>query len=50
MPLGPVKIVAIGSPSTAGEGGIAPYTCRLEGALRDPRNWPSNGADQFKNA
>jgi lysophospholipase L1-like esterase len=46
---GPVKIVAIGSSSTAGEGGIAPYPCRLEGALRDPNNWPSNGADQFKN-
>jgi lysophospholipase L1-like esterase len=46
---GPVKIVAIGSSSTAGEGGIAPYPCRLEAALRDPNNWPSNGADQFKN-
>jgi lysophospholipase L1-like esterase len=46
---GPVKIVAIGSSSTAGEGGIAPYPCRLEGALRDPNNWPSKGADQFKN-
>jgi lysophospholipase L1-like esterase len=46
---GPVKIVAIGSSSTAGEGGIAPYPCRLEGALRDANNWPSNGADQFKN-
>ena len=46
---GPVKIVAIGSSSTAGEGGIAPYPCRLEGALRNPNNWPSNGADQFKN-
>ena len=46
---GPIKIVAIGSSSTAGEGGIAPYPCRLEGALRDPNNWPSNGADRFKN-
>ena len=46
---GPVKIVAIGSSSTAGEGGIAPYPCRLEGALRNPSNWPANGADQFKN-
>jgi lysophospholipase L1-like esterase len=46
---GPVKIVAIGSSSTAGEGGIAPYPCRLEGALRDPNNWPSSGADRFKN-
>jgi hypothetical protein len=45
---GPVKIVAIGSSSTAGEGGIAPYPCRLELALRDPNNWP-NGADKFKN-
>jgi lysophospholipase L1-like esterase len=46
---GPVKIVTIGSSSTAGEGGIAPYPCRLEQALRDSNNWPSNGADQFKN-
>jgi lysophospholipase L1-like esterase len=46
---GPVRIVTIGSSSTAGEGGIAPYPCRLEGALRDPNNWPSKGADQFKN-
>jgi hypothetical protein len=46
---GPVKIVAIGSSSTAGEGGIAPYCCRLESALRNSDNWPSNGADQFKN-
>jgi hypothetical protein len=45
---GPVKIVAIGSSSTAGEGGIAPYPCRLEGTLRDPNNWP-NGANRFKN-
>jgi hypothetical protein len=45
---GSVKIVAIGSSSTAGEGGIAPYPCRLELALRDPNNWP-NGADKFKN-
>ena len=45
---GPVKIVAIGSSSTAGEGGIAPYTCRLELALRDPWSWPE-GADKFKN-
>jgi hypothetical protein len=40
---GPVKIVAIGSSSTAGEGGIAPYPCRLERALRDPWSWPENG-------
>lgn len=46
---GPIKIVAIGSSSTASEGGIAPYPCRLEGALRDPNSWPLNGADQFKN-
>jgi hypothetical protein len=45
---GPVKIVAIGSSSTAGEGGIAPYPCRLETALRDPNTWP-DGADKFKN-
>lgn len=45
----PVKIVAIGSSSTAGEGGIAPYPHRLEVALRDPNNWPPNGAEQFKN-
>jgi hypothetical protein len=45
---GSVKIAAIGSSSTAGEGGIAPYPCRLELALRDPNNWP-NGADKFKN-
>jgi hypothetical protein len=45
---GPVKIVAIGSSSTAGEGGIAPYPCRLELALRDPAAWPE-GADRFKN-
>src|SRR5437879_5582980 len=44
---GPVKIVAIGSSSTAGEGGIAPYPCRLELALRDPGSWPE-GADKFK--
>jgi acyl-CoA thioesterase I len=30
-----VKIVAIGSSSTAGEGGILPYPCRFEMALRD---------------
>ncbi len=29
------KIVAIGSSSTAGEGKIVPYPCRLELALRD---------------
>src|SRR6202051_2403977 len=29
-----VKIVAIGSSSTAGEGKIVPYSCRLEMALR----------------
>jgi hypothetical protein len=44
---GPIKIVAIGSSSTAGEGGIAPYPCRLELALRDPSSWPE-GADRFK--
>jgi hypothetical protein len=44
---GPVRIVAIGSSSTAGEGGIAPYPCRLELALRDPRSWP-DGADKFR--
>jgi hypothetical protein len=44
---GPVKIVAIGSSSTAGEGGIAPYPCRLELALRDEHSWPE-GADKFK--
>lgn len=32
---GVVKIVAIGSSSTAGEGGIAPYPARLEATLRD---------------
>lgn len=31
---GPLKIVAIGSSSTAGEGGIVPYPVRLESALR----------------
>jgi GDSL-like Lipase/Acylhydrolase len=31
---GKIKIVAIGSSSTAGEGGIVPYPCRLELALR----------------
>jgi lysophospholipase L1-like esterase len=31
---GPIKIVAIGSSSTAGEGDIVPYTYRLETALR----------------
>ena len=36
---GPLKIVAIGSSSTAGEGGIVPYPFRLEMALRDPNNW-----------
>ena len=46
--VGPIKIVAIGSSSTAGEGGIAPYPCRLELALRDPWSWPE-GADKFKN-
>jgi hypothetical protein len=44
---GPVKIVAIGSSSTAGEGGIAPYPCRLELALRDAHSWPAR-ADKFK--
>jgi lysophospholipase L1-like esterase len=41
--------VAIGSSSTAGEGGIAPYPCRLELSSRDPNNWPPKGGDQFKN-
>jgi hypothetical protein len=45
---GSVKIVAIGSSSTAGEGGIAPYPGRLELALRNPYTWPE-GADKFKN-
>jgi hypothetical protein len=45
---GPVKILTIGSSSTAGEGGIAPYPCRLELALRDPNSWPQQGADRFK--
>lgn len=45
---GPIKIVAVGSSSTAGEGGIAPYPCRLELALRDPWSWPEE-ADKFKN-
>ncbi len=31
---GPVKIVAIGSSSTAGEGGIVPYPTRLQAAMR----------------
>jgi lysophospholipase L1-like esterase len=31
---GPIKIVALGSSSTAGEGGIVPYTYRLQDALR----------------
>jgi hypothetical protein len=44
---GPIKIVAIGSSSTAGEGGIAPYPCRLELALRDEHSWPA-GANKFK--
>src|SRR5712692_1645966 len=44
----PIKIVAIGSSSTAGEGGIPPYPCRLELALRNPYAWPE-GADKFKN-
>jgi hypothetical protein len=30
-----IKIVAIGSSSTAGEGGIVPYPCRLELTLRN---------------
>lgn len=46
---GPVKLVAIGSSSTAGEGRIAPYSYRLESALSNSNNWPSNGANQFKN-
>jgi hypothetical protein len=45
---GPVKIIAIGSSSTAREGGIAPFPCRLELALRDPNQWPK-GADKFRN-
>jgi lysophospholipase L1-like esterase len=32
--IGPIKVVAIGSSSTAGEGGIVPYTYRVETALR----------------
>jgi len=44
---GLVKVVAIGSSSTAGEGGVAPYPRRLELALRDPHSWP-DGADKFK--
>jgi hypothetical protein len=32
--MGPIKIVALGSSSTAGEGSIAPYPGRLETALR----------------
>jgi hypothetical protein len=32
---GKIRIVAIGSSSTAGEGGIPPYPCRLEMNLRD---------------
>jgi hypothetical protein len=32
---GAVKIVAIGSSSTAGEGNIVPYPSRLEAMLRD---------------
>jgi acyl-CoA thioesterase-1 len=31
---GPVKIVALGSSSTAGEGSIVPYPARLEAAMR----------------
>jgi lysophospholipase L1-like esterase len=31
---GPIKVVAIGSSSTAGEGGIVPYTYRVQTALR----------------
>lgn len=45
---GPVKVVAIGSSSTAGEGGIVPYPCRLELALRAPWSWPQ-GEDKFRN-
>src|SRR5258708_6520843 len=33
-----IRIVAIGSSSTAGEGKIVPYPCRLELALRDRYN------------
>ena len=43
----PARIVAIGPSSMAGEGGIAPYPCRLELALRDEHSWPA-GADKFK--
>jgi lysophospholipase L1-like esterase len=32
---GPVSIVALGSSSTAGEGGIAPYPSRLQALLKD---------------
>lgn len=35
-----IKIVAIGSSSTAGEGHIVPYPCRLELALRDRFHGP----------
>ena len=34
----PVRIVALGSSSTAGEGGIVPYPYRLEAALRAKHN------------
>jgi acyl-CoA thioesterase I len=38
-----IKIVAIGSSSTAGEGGIVPYPSRLEAALR--RHFPNQMID-----
>jgi hypothetical protein len=37
---GAIRMVAIGSSSTAGEGGIVPYPQRLENALRAWRNRP----------
>jgi lysophospholipase L1-like esterase len=40
---GTIRIVAIGSSSTAGEGDVAPYPCRLEAALR--RKYPNRMID-----
>ena len=40
---GPVKIVALGSSTTAGEGGIAPYPSRLQALLKD--QYPAAGID-----
>jgi lysophospholipase L1-like esterase len=42
---GPIKIVAIGSSSTAGESGIAPYPIRLEMALREAALFKSRMID-----